>query len=525
MTMLKNIGIKRLRSLWDTDLIKIAPLTILVGKNSCGKSTWLRSFPLLSQTLQTDTNEPILWYDRNMVDFGSFEESLSKFKNSGETQDINFTFEVTSTRVIKPFFPYFPSSQKEYSILISKYIDKSSLTKEIIDIFDYSIEVNLKKKIIIVKIEDIGFEESFAILGRIGKGFFLPTLLGQKDEKNPSLFHNVMKNKLIEFIRPKLHKSTSTDTIERSLRGFHLSSINDFDDQLQKQANEVKTHGLKNFYNNLLNNKNSKNKFISLFILSSIDPILEIETRELRSFYDNLTYIAPVRASAERYYRIQGLAINKIDPLGINVPLYLYDLKQKRKKDYNNWTEWTRQNFGLEFDIEANFGHISLFFVDVDTQVKYNLSDVGFGYSQILPILINLWDAQNYDRNQLRFHNIPYRKRTKTITKTITIEQPELHLHPAMQAKLIKVFFNTIVYAKENDIDLRIIIETHSETMINYLGRIVADCGIDGVEELINILIFNPETPEKSNISISGFNKQGYLKNWPIGFFTPDLDI
>lgn len=94
-----------------------------------------------------------------------------------------------------------------------------------------------------------------------------------------------------------------------------------------------------------------------------------------------------------------------------------------------------------------------------------------------------------------------------------------------MQAKLIKVFFNTIVYAKENDIDLRIIIETHSETMINYLGRIVADCGIDGVEELINILIFNPETPEKSNISISGFNKQGYLKNWPIGFFTPDLDI
>ena len=91
MTMLKNIGIKRLRSLWDTDLIKIAPLTILVGKNSCGKSTWLRSFPLLSQTLQTDTNEPILWYDRNKDDFGIFEESLSKFKNLGDTQDNNIT--------------------------------------------------------------------------------------------------------------------------------------------------------------------------------------------------------------------------------------------------------------------------------------------------------------------------------------------------------------------------------------------------------------------------------------------------
>ena len=523
--MLKSIGIKRLRSLWDTDLIKIAPLTILVGKNSCGKSTWLRSFPLLSQTLQTNTNEPVLWYDRNMVDFGSFDESLSKFKKYGAPQDINFSFEVTSTRVIKlDLFPH-GRVQKEYSILISKHIDKSSLTKEIIDIFDYSIEVDLNKKIIIVKIEDIEFEESFSILGRIGKGFFLPILFGQKDDKNLSVLHKIMKNKLIEFIRPNLHKSTSTDTIERSLRVFHLSSIDDFDHQLYKQANVAKTSGLKRFYKNLLSNKNDKNKFISLFILSSIDIIFEIEKKELSTFYDNLTYVAPVRASAERYYRIQGLAINKIDPLGINVPLYLYDLKQKRKKDYSNWTEWTRKNFGLEFDIEANFGHISLFFVDIDTQGKYNLSDVGFGYSQIVPILINLWDAQNYDRNQLSFHRLAYRGRRKTITKTITIEQPELHLHPAMQAKLIKVFFNTIVYAYENDIDLRIIIETHSETMINYLGRVVADCGIDGVEELINILVFNPETPEKSNISISGFNKQGYLKNWPIGFFTPDLDI
>ncbi|QDY46926.1 AAA family ATPase (plasmid) [Planococcus glaciei] len=54
------------------------------------------------------------------------------------------------------------------------------------------------------------------------------------------------------------------------------------------------------------------------------------------------------------------------------------------------------------------------------------------------------------------------------------IEQPELHLHPAIQAKLIDAFIKIIMLCKEKSIDIKIIIETHSETMINRIGYIIA---------------------------------------------------
>ena len=58
---MKSIGIKNLRSLKNVEQIEIKPITILVGRNSSGKSTFLRIFPLLKQTLEAKTAEPILW--------------------------------------------------------------------------------------------------------------------------------------------------------------------------------------------------------------------------------------------------------------------------------------------------------------------------------------------------------------------------------------------------------------------------------------------------------------------------------
>lgn len=76
--MVDKIRIRNLRSLKDTGEVELKPLTLLVGKNSSGKSTFLRVFPLFKQTLETNTNEPILWYSSRYVDFGSFNESLNK---------------------------------------------------------------------------------------------------------------------------------------------------------------------------------------------------------------------------------------------------------------------------------------------------------------------------------------------------------------------------------------------------------------------------------------------------------------
>lgn len=70
MTQISGVRIKNLRCFGDTGFIDLRPITILVGKNSAGKSTFARLFPLLRQSAEEDKRSPILWYGR-LVDFGT----------------------------------------------------------------------------------------------------------------------------------------------------------------------------------------------------------------------------------------------------------------------------------------------------------------------------------------------------------------------------------------------------------------------------------------------------------------------
>ena len=71
---MRAIRLRSIRSLSDTGFVELRPLTILVGRNSSGKSTFLRILPLLRQSVEARTTGPIQWYG-DYVDFGGFEET------------------------------------------------------------------------------------------------------------------------------------------------------------------------------------------------------------------------------------------------------------------------------------------------------------------------------------------------------------------------------------------------------------------------------------------------------------------
>ncbi len=60
--------IKNLRSIVDSNNIEIHNLNILVGKNGSGKSTFMRFFQVLSQSLRSQKKVPLLFYG-NEVDW------------------------------------------------------------------------------------------------------------------------------------------------------------------------------------------------------------------------------------------------------------------------------------------------------------------------------------------------------------------------------------------------------------------------------------------------------------------------
>ncbi|MCX2201376.1 AAA family ATPase [Pantoea agglomerans] len=75
--MLKGIGVKNLRSFENYAYSELKPLTVYLGRNSSGKSSLIRLFPLLRQSVQETTTGPILWYGR-FVDYGNFNEAICK---------------------------------------------------------------------------------------------------------------------------------------------------------------------------------------------------------------------------------------------------------------------------------------------------------------------------------------------------------------------------------------------------------------------------------------------------------------
>lgn len=143
--------------------------------------------------------------------------------------------------------------------------------------------------------------------------------------------------------------------------------------------------------------------------------------------------------------------------------------------------------------------------VDVRKRTAVSLRDVGVGISQVLPVL-----ALAYGSRQ----------------KLIAIEQPEIHLHPALQAELGDVFIESALGECGNTF----ILETHSEHLILRLMKRMREThlgkgtGLPPVTPAdIAVLYFEPDGT-RSIVREMPLNEMGELvKSWPGGFFEEGL--
>ena len=87
---MNNIRVKNIRSLVDTGTVELSPLTMLLGRNSSGKSTFLRLFPLFKQSWNSKNRGALALYG-DFVDFGDFESIKSK---NAKCDSISIEFEI-----------------------------------------------------------------------------------------------------------------------------------------------------------------------------------------------------------------------------------------------------------------------------------------------------------------------------------------------------------------------------------------------------------------------------------------------
>ncbi|WP_176542355.1 AAA family ATPase [Bacillus wiedmannii] len=538
---MNKIRIKNLRSLRDTGEIDVKPLTVLVGKNSSGKSTFLRFFPLMKQTLETRTNEPILWYSSRFVDFGSFEESIN-YKHKKEK--ICFEFEFT---VPKGYFMY---ESATFSIRRNNFMDMIE-DADLNNPFNFKIYIECSEKFV-NKIQ-IQFEDHQLKIEMSSKETLKSLTINNKEYSKGQFFkaaYSLEPSNILPQISYKEDDNYSTFYTERHFIKNLFSNIVEFghidinDDEIRNQIKQVIERiplgSSKEIFENLMSHdiiidyflKNPKtamidpnlqDNLINNFLGLYLNQIISLCNKYLELSFSSVKYIAPLRASAERYYRIQGLSVDEIDSQGTNIPMMIHNMNSRDKVHFNTWV---KENFGFGVTTSFEGGHTSLKIKYDENSDEINLADTGFGYSQILPIILVMWQATKVHTPSSKYvwksNFYRFKEGFERSMFTIVIEQPELHLHPALQAKLIDTFAQLITKAQEVDINLKIIIETHSETMLNRIGYLIAKKKFDFKHDLVNILIFNKIDAYHSNVESTGYSEKGHLLHWPIGFFSSE---
>lgn len=221
----------------------------------------------------------------------------------------------------------------------------------------------------------------------------------------------------------------------------------------------------------------------------------------LQSELQNLFYIGPLREYPQRVYVTSGQAPQDVGIKGERAVevLWAAHRTERLREMLGQIQSWVRE-FGiaseLKLDQLGETNHYRVVLVDPITKVDVNLSDVGFGASQLLPIIIECLYAPP--------------------GSLLLIEQPEIHLHPKAQAHLGDLFVEA---ARQGD--RRMIIETHSEHILARVRRRIAE-GKIGRED-VAIYYFEP-TSEGSQVREITLNEYGQFEDFPEGFFEEDLE-
>lgn len=520
---IKSIRLQELKSIRDSGTIELKPINILVGMNSVGKSTFLRAFPLLRQSIERRTRGPILW-NGEYTDFESFDTALNS--NAANESDINshtikISFEFTVPELPRYSFRRKANPQSEINVKAQISIVRgkekfTSFTKQ------YDVSINGSNFTLTFNEEGTLLEVNSPNLRWQKLSEYFKFVVPEIDSLLPFIdtdryrFKKGTKQEITSILYRQI-----TNEIKRLSGSVSDRKTSELADKLilcqadkSEQLEVIKKYYLTQKWERTIKQWSDESSDFT-FIAGLCDLIFLLENSRLINFYlsnmlKGIRYVAPLRASTERYYRFQDLSVEEVDHQGKNLAMFISAIKPNWKKRLDTWT---LENFNFKINKKFTGSNLSLELNLGNEDISDNIADLGFGFSQILPVLVNLWAVSSGYEDTLKTHQNIHNQRI------FVIEQPELHLHPAMQAQISDVFQKAILLASENNIDLKLIVETHSPALISKLGDMVSEEQLS-VED-INILIFEQDRNlRETKIKYSRFDSDGCLTNWPTGFMS-----
>jgi len=413
---------------FDFDLLK--DLNVIFGKNNIGKSYAITAIYLIIKNLTSES------FSRN-----SFEMDFFFFRRHEDNKD--------ELKKKSPFFKLVDDYEKEILKKIKNNDEDLDITKEIEDLF---------KRIITQTIIE-GLEKSFM------SSFSSIETLSNRFTKKPltiELFYNDFQicissndNNLIinnlKFNKPIYLKHSNSNRQPKTL-----------DDKIVMY----------------LNQKNSK-----LDIFGDILAKLYFDFRnEVISLINNIYFLPASRsglyqalstfsAVIAELSKSRNFLSNRIELPNISEPvsdyfLYLSNISAKVNKTFIDIVSNIEGDI-LKGQILFNKETKKIVFSPSNLDMELDLSFTSSMISEIAPIVAYLKYIINKEDN----HHLFFKKELKQGDRynLIFIEEPEAHLHPEIQVKLL------VVFCKLLNLNVKIIMTSHSNYMFNKLSNLILD--------------------------------------------------
>ena len=529
--MLREYRLTNFKAFGETVTIPIRPLTLIFGANSSGKSSIFQSLLLLKQTLEESKNPSTALVTKgNLVDLGTYSDfvhghktalkfevgarfvldidtkrrrwELSRaFMQRREQIGYNIEYSCTNETVVptvhreeiyirdetQPAVTYFPVRASDGDIDILQIHSESSSWEKWWDnrkrFIPRQLSYNEKTRELYEIIKNYTLEDAIKLL----KAYIWSEKkesFSQEDQSLPTL-----PNHALDVVRDAEKGERELERVENAVS--LISRLNDESGQDEKRYKRQMMEHL-----------------LRLDIASSRVRIIRDAFSE---FLADIVHSAPSRMEPERYYTFSGDTINYIGQRGEHLPSLLFqrpELVEQINKDLERLkVEYQLKVSKLQYEEDQSPSNVfSLRLVDTRTKTDASIRDVGFGISQVLPIVV-----------QSRLSK----------KKTLLIEQPEIHLHPAHQAELGDMFIRSALGEQKNTL----LLETHSENLLLRIMRRMRETstgklpeGAIAVRPEDVMVLFVESDGSQSIVREMPLDERGELvKAWPDGFFEEGL--
>lgn len=439
---------------------KFSKVNVLIGENSSGKSSILKFFLTLKQSLQSFQNRSAIniTLQGDYVDLGNYEEMVYYHDLSNDLT-FSFTFNSDFPQFYKSFLYDNENKNENAKIQNNNITEVFDLLKEHPTKLSFSLSKDLKKH------DNIKTTISNPKLGTIE--------IVAKSNESKEIENVLSSNPICDIVFIDVsNNKTVFENIEYEKEAF-FSMIKGYS----------------------LIDKFDKKLTIEFFKIA----YLLVTQNFLANFAQKIQFINPINSIPKRFFfrkdpSSKYINLNLEELVNIFADETLDDLSSE--KVISNINEAIRF-LGIADEIKLNKDN-KIPVVELKAKVKdlwSNITDVGYGTSLQLPILFQIILSNN-----------------KIGGENILIEQPEVHLHPKLQAQ----FIETILKFGSNN---KYFIETHSEHIVRKL-QIIAKNNLYGIKPSdITIHYFKREN-EISQVSFHEILSDGRLNpNFPSGFF------